>query len=186
METLLQVEDRFKGYLESAPDAIVIVDKEGKIQIVNLQTEKLFGYTRAELLGREVEILMPDKFKTAHIGHRQHFTAALEARTMGKGMDLFGQHKDGRMFPVAISINKMDTEDGYLMAATIRDVSYEKKIEKALIHAKESAEKARKIAVEAMQSKQQFLSNMSHEIRTPMTAIIGFSKVVLKTELTNF
>jgi hypothetical protein len=104
---------------------------------------------------------------------------------MGKGMELFGQHKDGSVFPVAISISKLETEEGSLMAATIRDVSYEKKIEKALIQAKESAEKAKQIAEEAMEAKQTFLSNMSHEIRTPMTAIIGFSKMVLKTDLTD-
>nr|MBK9653663.1 PAS domain S-box protein [Bacteroidota bacterium] len=184
MDTIKKVEDRFKGFLESAPDAIVIVDNEGKIQIVNFQAEQLFGYTRDEIIGKEVEVLMPSQFKNVHQVHRQNFTAETKARTMGKGMELFGQHKDGKVFPVAISIGRLETEEGSLIAATIRDVSYEKKIEKALIQAKESAEKARQIAEDSMQLKQQFLSNMSHEIRTPMTAIIGFSKVVLKTDLT--
>lgn len=184
METIKKGEDRFIGFLESAPDAIVLVDKEGKIQIVNFQTEQLFGYTRDKLIGREVEVLMPPQFRNAHQGHRQSFSADPKARAMGKGMELFGQHKDGRVFPVAISISKLEAEEGYLVAATIRDVSYEKNIENALIQAKESAEKAKKIAEDAMQAKQTFLSNMSHEIRTPMTAIIGFSKVVLKTNLT--
>lgn len=183
MGSMKKVEDRFKGFLESAPDAIVIVDSQGIIQIVNFQTEKLFGFNRDEIIGKEVEILMPSKFINSHQAHRQHFSAAPEARTMGKGMDLFGKHKDGTEFPVAISMSRFDTEEGVFVAATIRDVSYEKKIEKALIQAKESAEKAKRIAEEAMRSKQQFLSNMSHEIRTPITAIIGFSKVVLKTDL---
>jgi PAS domain S-box-containing protein len=185
MGAITSVEDRFKGFLEAAPDAIVIVDKKGSIQIVNYQTEQLFGYKRAELIGKEVEALMPLKYKNAHYTHRQNFIPPPKARTMGKGMELFGQHKNGKVFPIAISISRLETEEGTLIAATIRDVSYEKKIEKALIQAKESAEKARYIAEEAMQSKQTFLSNMSHEIRTPMTAIIGFSKVVLKTDLTN-
>lgn len=184
MKTIKKGEDRFIGFMESAPDAIVIVDNEGKIQIVNFQTEQLFGHNRDELIGKEVEILMPSPYKNAHHGHRQSFSAAPKARAMGKGMELFGQHKDGRVFPVAISISQLETDEGYLFAATIRDVSYEKKIEKALIQAKESAEQARTIAEDAMQSKQTFLSNMSHEIRTPMTAIIGFSKLVLKTDLT--
>lgn len=185
METIKKEEDRFIGFLESVPDAIVIVDKDGKIQIVNFQTEQLFGYTRHEPIGKEVEILMPSQFTNAHHGHRQNFSADPKARAMGKGMELFGQHKDGSVFPVAISISKLETEEGYLVAATIRDVSYEKKVEQALIQAKESAEKAKTIAEEAMQAKQTFLSNMSHEIRTPMTAIIGFAKVVLKTDLTD-
>ena len=184
METIKKVEDRFKGFLESAPDAIVIVDKEGKIQIVNSQTEQLFGYSRDEIIGKEVEVLMPAKYKNVHLGHRQNFSADPKARAMGKGMELFGQHKDGKVFPVAISIGKLETEEGIFVAATIRDVSYEKEIEKELIQAKESAEKAKIIAEDAMQAKQTFLSNMSHEIRNPMTLIIGFSELVLETDLT--
>lgn len=184
METIKKTDDRFIGFLESAPDAIVIVDKEGKIQIINFQTEQLFGYNRDELIGKEVELLMPSQYKKVHHIHRQSFSADPKTRAMGKGMELFGQHKDGKVFPVAISISKMETEECFLLVATIRDVTYEKEIEKALIQAKESAEKAKQIAEEAMQAKQTFLSNMSHEIRTPMTAIIGFSKVLLKTDLT--
>ena len=184
METIKKTEDRFKGFLESLPEAIVIVDKEGKIQIVNFQTEKLFGYTRDEIIGKEIEILMPSKYKSVHHEHRQIYSADPKARAMGKGMELFGQHKDGKIFPVTISISKLETEEGFSVTAIIRDDSYEKKIEKVLIQAKESAEKAKQIAEDAMHAKQTFLSNMSHEIRTPMTAIIGFSKVVLKTDLT--
>ena len=184
METIKKVEARYNGFLESAPDAIVIVDKEGKIQIVNFQTEQLFGYTRSEIIGKEVEILIPSKYKNTHPGYRQNFYVDPKAQAMGKVMELFGQHKDGKVFPVAISISKLEIDEGFLVAATIRDVSYEREIEKALIQAKESAEKAKQIAEDAMLAKQTFLSNMSHEIRTPMTAIIGFAKVVLKTDLT--
>lgn len=184
METIKKVMARYNGFLESAPDAIVIVDKEGKIQIVNFQTEQLFGYARNEIIGKEVEVLMPSKYNSAHQGYRQNFYAEPKAQGTGKGIELFGQHKDGKVFPVNISISKLEIDEEFLITATIRDVSYEKKIEKELIQAKESAEKAKQIAEDAMLAKQTFLSNMSHEIRTPMTAIIGFAKVVLKTDLT--
>jgi PAS domain S-box-containing protein len=184
MDAIKKVRDKFKDFIESAADAIVIVDSNGKIQIVNIQTEILFGYSREEIIGNEVEILMPSKYKDAHYQHRRGFSENPTSRTMGKGMELYGQNKDGNMFPVAISISKLEIEEGHFVAATIRDISYEKKIEKALIEAKESAEKAKQSAEDAMNYKQQFLSNMSHEIRTPMTAIIGFAKVLLRTNLT--
>ncbi len=177
------LEDRFKGFLESAPDAIVIVDQQGKIQIVNFQTEQLFGYNRDEILGKEVEILIQSFYKNIHYAHRKNFS--FDPETIAIGMELYGQHKDGKVFPVAIRISKLETDNEFLLAATIRDISCEKKIESALIQAKDDALKAKQIAEEAMQAKQTFLSNMSHEIRTPMTAILGFSKVVLKTDLTD-
>ena len=176
METIRTVKDRFKSFLESAADSIVIIDNEGYIRMVNFQTEKLFGYTRDEIIGKEVELLIPSNYKGIHHKHRQLLTAPPIARSMGKGMELFGQHKDGNLFPIAISIGKLETEESVLVTATIRDVSFEKNIEKQLIQAKENAEKAKQIAEDAIQTKQTFLSNMSHEIRTPMTAIIGFQK----------
>lgn len=145
MEGIKKAKDRFKGFIESAPDAIVIVNHLGEIQIVNIQTEKLFGFPRIELIGKKVEILIPAKYKTAHSDHRKGFTAEPTARTMGKGMELFGQHKDGSQFPVAISISQLESDEGILISATIRDVSYEKDIEKALTKAKEDAEKTNRM-----------------------------------------
>lgn len=138
-------ENRFKGFLESAPDAIVIVDYLGIIQLVNVQTEKLFGFSRDEIIGKKIEVLIPAKYRHAHKEHRKGFTAKPTARSMGKGMELFGLHKDGKKIPVAISISKLETEEGVLIAATIRDVTYEKGIEKELIKAKEIAEESNKI-----------------------------------------
>ncbi|WP_310556926.1 ATP-binding protein [Flavobacterium sp.] len=168
---------KFQSFLESVPDAIIIVNMEGNIQYSNTQTEVLFGYEKSEIIGNRIELLMPSRFKEAHQGHRQGYFANPKVRKMGEGMQLFAKHKDQTEFPVEISLSKLDTEEGFLVCASIRDVSNQKRIENELNEAIKKAENA-------VKSKQQFLSNMSHEIRTPMNAIIGFTKVILKTELT--
>lgn len=168
---------KFQSFLESVPDAIVIVDNEGTIQSVNIQTESLFGYERGEIIGKKIEHLMPSRFKESHQSHRDDFFERPRVRRMGEGMELYAQHRNGTEFPVEISLSKLDTDEGFLVCASIREVSKQKKIEKELMEAKIKAEKA-------VQSKQQFLSNMSHEIRTPLNSIIGFTKIILKTDLT--
>ena len=168
---------RFHSFLESVPDAIVIVNKEGNIQSVNSQTETLFGYERSEIIGKKIEYLMPSRFEDVHQGHRNAFFDKPRVRKMGEGLELFAQHKNGNEFPVEISLSKLDSDEGFLVCASIRDVSNQKRIEKELLEAKIKAENA-------VKSKQQFLSNMSHEIRTPLNSIIGFTKLILKTDLT--
>ena len=192
METIKKVEERFRGFLESLPDAIIIVNSDGIIQFVNSQTEKLFGYNRDEIVGQEVEKLMPSHHRNAHHAHRKSFWDNPTARPMGAaGQTLSATRKDESEFPVTISLNKLEIEEGVFVLAAIRDISYQKQIEKELTEAKVLAELATGIAElaqekaeSAMKAKQQFLANMSHEIRTPMTTIIGFSKIVLKTDLT--
>ncbi|MFJ4813065.1 PAS domain S-box protein [Streptomyces longwoodensis] len=122
-------EERFRGLLEAAPDAMVIVDGAGAIKLVNAQTEALFGYRREELLDRPVELLMPFRFRDQHTRHRAGYAANGQVRPMGAGLDLHGRRKDGTEFPVEISLSPLQTPDGLLVSAAVRDVSDRKAAE---------------------------------------------------------
>ncbi len=122
-------EERFRGLLEAAPDAMVIVDDAGIIRLVNAQTEALFGYQREELLGHPVELLVPGRFRGHHTHHRNGYAHNQQVRPMGAGLDLYGLRKDGTEFPVEISLSPLETTDGLLVSAAVRDVSERKAAE---------------------------------------------------------
>jgi len=122
-ELRVRSEQRFASLLESAPDAVVITDAEGRIVLVNAQTESLFGYQRDELLGHPVEMLLPDTVRERHIVHRVEYLSDPRTRPMGIGLELAGLRKDGSEFPVDISLSAIETADGRLLTAFVRDVT---------------------------------------------------------------
>jgi PAS domain S-box-containing protein len=115
--------------VESAPNAMVLVDARGEIVLINSQAEKLFGYTRKQLIGKNVETLIPDRVKKAHPGYRLSFFSALEARPMGAGRDLYALRSDGTELPVEIGLNPLDSDDGPMVLASIIDITERKRVE---------------------------------------------------------
>jgi two-component system sensor kinase FixL len=161
-----QAEEKFRLAVEASPSGIVLVDREGKIVLVNTQTERMFGYSREEMIGQPVEMIVPERFRTLHPEHRRKFLAAPATRVMGAGRELFARRKDGTEFPVEIGLNPIQTPDGMLVLAAVVDVSARKLAEaEALRHREELGHLSRVAAMGEL------TASIAHELNQPLSGI---------------
>ena len=163
MEPTLTVE-LIRSALESAPDAMLIVDPEGAILFANRQVSALFGYSRAEAAALTIEDLMPQRYGASHRQRRGEFLSEHRLREMGSGLELLAQRKDGTEFPVEISLSPIQDGERVLVAAAIRDITEHKRIQCELLAARQAAERAN-------QTKSRFLATASHDLRQPLQSL---------------
>jgi PAS domain S-box-containing protein len=200
-----RAEEKYLALLEAAPDAMVVVNQGGRIVLLNLQAEKQFGYRQDELLEQEVTNIIPEGFAERLLADGTRSVAEALGQQIGTGIELVGRRKDGSAFPIEIMLSPLDSADGILVTAAIRDISVRKEAERKLVETttvlaqtntallvareiavgeRQVAQAAYQVAEAASRAKSEFLANMSHEIRTPLNGIMGMTELALDTDLT--
>jgi two-component system sensor kinase FixL len=171
-----QSEERFRRVVEAAPNAMVMVNVQGRIEMVNAQAERDFGYSRAELLGQPVEVLIPERFRRAHPGLRGNFFATPQPRPMGVGRDLYGLRKDGSEFPVEIGLNPIETDEGTMVLSAIVDISERIAAEDDRRRSERRVQdlQTELLHVSRLSTMGQMASTLAHELNQPLTAITNY------------
>lgn len=176
-----RAENRFRQLLESAPDAMIIVDDAGEVLLVNSRTEEIFGYHRNDIIGRHVEVLVPDHLRAMHEGNRAAYTSTPEARPMGLGIDLHGLRKDGSEFPIEIALSPIDTEEGKVICAAVRDITEQRRLEEEIAESsRRRAEDLRDFAVSVQEAQEEERRRLARELHDDLGQRLSGIKLTLQ------